>query len=372
MDDATYSAEKAIAYDNAGRYDAAIYFYVDAANTILNLIRQNKVPASFRASAEGYISRAEYLKVQRTSMVCKNIKDEHQNNLERSEFLLYQALDADQAGNASDAITLYSEAIQLCLKSAATCGPEMQKKLRDLAKRALDRAEILKGHSSKEQSTEHIGLPEVPTDELSHLKLDDRSGKGSRSAGSTPTKVSKVITTDGEDDGRLGKDELAVLAVTSNINSRQYVPFLAVDLKERFAYPVPFTDHHGLLVLAAKQKQRLSKWLRPNEIMQSPTIIQNIDSGTIKQTIVSDCSFIASLSISARYEKRFGKRLVTSIIFPQNKRGEPIYNPCGKYMIKLHINGVWRKVFVTSIIRIDKVIAEFLIDVTCKRSFLAL
>lgn len=28
MEDATHSAEKAIAYDKAGKYDAAIYFYV--------------------------------------------------------------------------------------------------------------------------------------------------------------------------------------------------------------------------------------------------------------------------------------------------------------------------------------------------------
>ena len=32
------------------------------------------------------------------------------------------------------------------------------------------------------------------------------------------------------------------------------------------------------------------------------------------------------------------------IIFPQNKNGSPMINPCGKYLVKLQINGVSRKV----------------------------
>ena len=48
------------------------------------------------------------------------------------------------------------------------------------------------------------------------------------------------------------KEELTVLKLTSVINQREYVPFLSVDLNERFAYPLPFTDRHGLLALSPK------------------------------------------------------------------------------------------------------------------------
>eukprot|EP00794_Sanderia_malayensis_P003102 gene3102-3570_t len=94
--------------------------------------------------------------------------------------------------------------------------------------------------------------------------------------------------------------------------------------------------------------------MRPGDLCEEPHMIYAVSSLSIRQTVVSDCSFVASLAISAAYERKFKKQLITGVIYPQNKNGKPIINPCGKYMVKLTINGVRRKVVVDDTLPLGK------------------
>ncbi|KAL6727291.1 hypothetical protein Aduo_009181 [Ancylostoma duodenale] len=336
-------AQRAIAFDQAQRYEEAIYCYGEAADRIMRLLQAKKMSPNFRKNAMEYVERAEFLKSDLPRLLELSRATKHPSRLllEKVEFLLLKAQLLDEAGHYSLAIDLYSEATQSCIEAGKSCSDEeLRLKLRTLGNNALERLEYLKCLEKKkklELLTEK--LPDVPVDELSRLNVNSNAPSGS----SSPASHSPILP---HKASGLTKEELAVLAITSNINGRKYVPFLSVDLKEKFNYTLPFTDKDGKLSLTEKQKRRIKAWLRPHEIFEEPKVIGNVDSGTIKQTVISDCSFVASLSITARYEKRFGKQIITSIIFPQNKAGQPVYNPSGKYMVKFHINGVWRKVII--------------------------
>ncbi|EYC29721.1 hypothetical protein Y032_0006g3142 [Ancylostoma ceylanicum] len=336
-------AQRAIAFDQAQRYEEAIYCYGEAADRIMRLLQAKKMSPNFRKNAMEYVERAEFLKSDLPRLLERSRATKHPSRLllEKVEFLLLKAQLLDEEGHYSLAIDLYSEATQSCISAGKSCSDEeLRLKLRTLGNNALERLEYLKGLEQKkklELLTEN--LPDVPVDELSRLNVNSNSPSGS----SSPASRSPILP---HKASGLTKEELAVLAITSNINGRKYVPFLSVDLKEKFNYTIPFSDKDGKLSLTEKQKKRIKAWLRPHEIFEEPKVIGNVDSGTIKQTVISDCSFVASLSITARYEKRFGKQIITSIIYPQNKAGHPVYNPSGKYMVKFHINGVWRKVII--------------------------
>ncbi|XP_004078382.1 calpain-7 [Oryzias latipes] len=357
--DAVKFAKAAVTYDQHAKYNDAVFYYKEAAQALIYAGMAGSKLEGIQDKVNEYLDRVQAL--HNAVQKIDPLKSRQQVDLERAHFLVTQAFEEDEKGNDDEAVELYTQAVELCIKTSnETSDPALQNKLKQLARQALDRAEGLKESQSKStsaQTQDRSGTPGTKPGSSSSsggpsrqffplgpdFSLQDRS---------QPHPVRPVQSSEPQGQ-RYTSEEIEVLRSTSTINNIAYVPFMSVDLKERFAFPVPFSDKTGKLALSPKQKAIFSRWVRPDEICNNPTMIMSVSSFSIKQTVVSDCSFVASLAISAAYERRYNKKLITSIIYPQNRRGEPEYNPCGKYMVKLHLNGVPRKVIIDDFLPVD-------------------
>ncbi|XP_067649573.1 calpain-7-like [Haliotis asinina] len=368
--DAGIYAHQAVQFDQAANYETAKFYYTEAAQALLSAALAGSDSSRNQVildKANEYMLRAEVLKQSLASQTPTQKtqplgRSQRQQDLERAQFLLHQAFDEDENDNKEDAVELYSEAVEMFIKirNDAT-DSSLQAKVTKMATQALDRAENLKkklkiaspDNNQGKQIPNQSGRVMPPLGFGAFSEDDDKPRPrpqpqgmpGPPPSSSGPTNVGATSYT---------KEEIAVIRSTSNINGREYVPFLSVDLKERFAFPVPFTDKDGKLAMSPKQRSQFGKWGRAEDFCEDPKMILAVSPFSIRQTIVSDCSFVASVAISAQYERRFKKKLITSIIYPQNRQGEPVYNPCGKYMVKLNINGVHRKVILDDYFPISK------------------
>ncbi|CAG8675900.1 7027_t:CDS:10, partial [Racocetra persica] len=127
---------------------------------------------------------------------------------------------------------------------------------------------------------------------------------------------------------KLTQKEIDILKRTSHINGKSYLPWLDADLKEEFKYEKPFLYGSrlypdGTLPLSDKQMANFGAWKRPCQIMSNPKMIVMISSSAIKQDIVTDCSFVASLCASAAHERKFHKKVnvVIDDLFPVSRDG---------------------------------------------------
>ncbi|KAK1895155.1 Calpain-7 [Dissostichus eleginoides] len=341
--DAFKFAKTAVTYDQSGKYNEAVFYYKEAAQALIY------------SGMAG--SKLEGIQAQKSDP----LKSRQHLDLERAHFLVTQAFEEDEKGNDDEAVELYTQAVELCINTSnETSDQALQIKLKQLARQALERAEGLKESQSKLTPTQD--RPGPPGSKPPPSSSSSSGGPARQffplgadfSLQERPQPVRAVQSSEPSGQ-RYSGEEIEVLRSTSTINGIAYVPFMSVDLRERFAFPVPFSDKLGKLALSPKQKAIFSRWVRPDELCNNPTMIMSVSSFSIKQTVVSDCSFVASLAISAAYERRYNKKLITSTACSlSNRRGEPEYNPCGKYMVKLHINGVPRKVIIDDFLPVDR------------------
>lgn len=92
----------------------------------------------------------------------------------------------------------------------------------------------------------------------------------------------------------------------------------------------------------AKQEKRLAGWAHAEDYIPSATVVNKVSPRNVTQTLVSDCSFVSAMILSAGYENKFHTQIITNSLFPQNRERKPVLNPYGKYCVRLHINGCWR------------------------------
>ncbi|PIA18440.1 cysteine proteinase, partial [Coemansia reversa NRRL 1564] len=149
---------------------------------------------------------------------------------------------------------------------------------------------------------------------------------------------------------RLTTEETQVIKTTSHLNGLIFLPWLDHDSGERFDQQEYFTDKDGLLSLSPKQQRKLQEWRRASQIFGRAPIFGQQGCAHIVQETVTDCSFVAALCVSMEYEQKFGRQLITRHMYPRGPAGMPEFNPAGKYMVKLFVNGLWRRVVIDDLL----------------------
>lgn len=190
---------------------------------------------------------------------------------------------------------------------------DLFKKCQINIEKALERAEFIKNkiNVNNERVDNDIFSKMPDLDRINLDKVDDNVNNDNDSIeNSTSINVNNKRQSSS---GTFSKEEIAVLRNGSYINGRDYLPFFVeIDSKEKFFnFHIPFTDKSGKLPLSPSQLERFARWVRPDEIYDDPKLMMLVSSFSVKQTCISDCSFVASLTVCAQYERKFNKILLS-------------------------------------------------------------
>ncbi|WVW79913.1 hypothetical protein I302_101883 [Kwoniella bestiolae CBS 10118] len=74
------------------------------------------------------------------------------------------------------------------------------------------------------------------------------------------------------------------------------------------------------------------------------------DRWILKQGPVSDCSVVAAMGVGLEHDRQFGQGLNRANLFPKSEDGRSRRSENGKHVLKLLLNGAWRKVVFDSLL----------------------
>ncbi|KAM5345569.1 hypothetical protein ACJ41O_011430 [Fusarium nematophilum] len=145
----------------------------------------------------------------------------------------------------------------------------------------------------------------------------------------------------------------SLLQRTSRLHGNYFPPWAAEPVEKDFQLATsgePFTDN-AALALSPRQAATFGGWKRPRDLYQEPDlaseVFMNSENGCdLVQDMTTDCSVVASLCAATRILT--GRNSVlSSILHPFDKeKGVPQFSPSGKYVLRLHFNGCFRRVVI--------------------------
>ncbi|KAJ4192334.1 cysteine protease [Fusarium falciforme] len=145
----------------------------------------------------------------------------------------------------------------------------------------------------------------------------------------------------------------SLLQRTSRLHGNSFPPWSAEPTEKDFSLSSgdePFTDE-STFTLSPRQAATFGGWKRPRELYEDGGtdgwVFMNSENGCdLVQDMTTDCSVVASLCAAMRILT--GRNSVlSSVLFPFDKaKGVPKFSPSGRYVLRLHFNGCFRRVVI--------------------------
>jgi calpain-7 len=135
-----------------------------------------------------------------------------------------------------------------------------------------------------------------------------------------------------------------VLYISSRIGSYTFYPWIS---SSGFydSSTTAFEDPDGLLELSAGQISRFRAWERVGKVMKVTPSMGVPNELDVHQDVLHNCSLISSFLSILALNKRTSRNCLIGNFYPRDGSG-PIVSKSGRYIIRLNVNGTWRKVAI--------------------------